>query len=136
MVRSVTRMVLLPPLVCLLALGAGLERAKQPPKCKVIPLHSRAEIRAATVFSGTVVSFLFPKERTESGARPRLYAARVAVKRVFKGGRGLRGRSVVVGGLGNPKICVSRPRLGDARFSGNGRSNGSSSLYLIDMVFF
>ena len=112
-------MVLLPPLVCLLALGAGLERAKQPPKCKVIPLQSRAEIRAATVFSGTVVSFLFPKEqrKSESGARPRLYAARVAVKRVFKGGRGLRGRSVVVGGLGNPKICVSRPRLGDARIS-------------------
>ena len=107
-----TTALLLPPLVCLLALGAGLEEAKQPPKCKVIPLQSRAEIRAATVFSGTVVSFLFPKER-----RYRLYAARVAVKRVFRGDRGLRGRSVVVGGLGNPKICVSRPRLGDARNS-------------------
>ena len=109
MVRSVAL------LVCLLALGAEFKEAKQPPKCKVIPLHSRAEIRAATVFSGTVVSFLFPKERP---LRPhRLYAARVAVKRVFRGDRGLRGRSVVVGGLGNPKICVSRPRLGDARIS-------------------
>ena len=121
MVRSATTTALLPPLVCLLALGAGLERAKQP-KCKVIPLQSRAEIRAAAVFSGTVVSFLFPKEQRESeeGQRPlrnQLYAARVVVKRVFKGDRGLRGRSVVVGGLGNPKICISRPRLGDARIS-------------------
>ena len=44
------------------------------------------------------------------------YAARVVVKRVFKGGGGLRsGSRVVIDGLGNPNICVSRPRLGDAR---------------------
>ena len=117
---------------------------------KVVPLKSRSAIEAGTVFSGTVVSFLFRKRRgggggdfletpsrkgfpgtpsrehlpgkfPEKGPAPprpqRQYAARVVVKRVFKGGGGdLRGGGrVVVDGLGNPNICVSRPRLGDAR---------------------
>jgi hypothetical protein len=47
---------------------------------------------------------------------PVTYAAKVTVKRVFRGeGRNLEGREVVVEGLGNRKICVSRPKIGDTR---------------------
>ena len=109
-VRSVTLLALL--LFVGFCAAEHREESKQP--CKVIPLKSRTGIRAGTVFSGTVVSFLFPKR---TGRRPRQYAARVVVKRVFQGDRGLRGGSVIVEGLGNPNICVSRPRLGDARIS-------------------
>ena len=127
MVRPAPSLTLLPLFVVFLTLCPVSAVAEHEEPCKVIPLKSRAEIRAGTVFSGTVVSFLFRKraggdDSSGSGHRlqlpPRQYAARVVVKRVFKGDhRGLRGRSVIVEGLGNPKICVSRPRLGDARIS-------------------
>ena len=51
------RLVTLLPLFLGFLVSCFEEVTKQP--CKVIPLKSRAEIRAGTVFTGTVVSFLF-----------------------------------------------------------------------------
>ena len=45
----------------------------------------------------------------------RRYAAKVMVKRVFRGDKDVQGRNVVVEGLGNLNFCVSRPRLQDTR---------------------
>ena len=47
---------------------------------------------------------------------PVTYASKVMVKRVFRGDKDrFEARSVIVEGLGNPKICVSRPKIGDTR---------------------
>lgn len=95
--------------------------------CKVIPLKNRAVIGAGAIFSGSVLSFLVPrrssgrkhpggKYRDRNAGRPRIFGAKVIVKRVFRGDKDrLQGKEVIVEGLGNPKICVSRPRLGDTR---------------------
>ena len=47
---------------------------------------------------------------------PMTYAAKVTVKRVFRGDKKrFEARTVILEGLGNPKICVSRPKIGDTR---------------------
>jgi hypothetical protein len=47
---------------------------------------------------------------------PVTYAAKITVKRVFRGERDrFKAGSVVIEGFGNPKICVSRPKIGDTR---------------------
>ena len=82
-------------------------------KCKIIPLSVRDSIKADVVFSGTVVSFLI---RRGPRVYPRTYAAKVKVKTVFRNGDIVTsGDEVIVEGLGNPKICVSRPMIGDSR---------------------
>ena len=43
------------------------------------------------------------------------FGARVEVKRVFRGRSDLGGQIVLVGNFGNPKICVSRAKIGDTR---------------------
>ena len=45
----------------------------------------------------------------------RQFAAKVTVKRIFRGNADLQGHMVVVAGLGNLNLCVSRPRIGDTR---------------------
>ena len=83
--------------------------------CKIIPLSSRSSIKAETIFSGTVMSFFISRDSTMQNVKPKVFAARVKVKRVFRGQKSLQGKFVVVEGLGNPRICISRPRLGDTR---------------------
>jgi len=47
---------------------------------------------------------------------PVTYAARISVKRVFRGDKDrFKSGSIILEGLGNPKICVSRPKIGDTR---------------------
>ena len=47
---------------------------------------------------------------------PVTYAAKISVKRVFRGDRDrFKSGTVILEGLGNPKICVSRPKIGDTR---------------------
>ena len=47
---------------------------------------------------------------------PVTYAARISVKRVFRGDRDrFKSGAIILEGLGNPKICVSRPKIGDTR---------------------
>ena len=116
---------LLRQLVWLLVLSAICETAAK--KCKVIPLKSRKVIRADTVFTGTVLSYLVRRKFGGGSGRRRVFpghAARVMVKSVFRspeaesGGKQSvlrQGDQVIVEGLGNPKICVSRPRIGDTR---------------------
>ena len=114
-------------LFLLLVLGllqAGHADASKPrPSCKVIPLKTRSVIRADTIFSGSVLSFFVRREPPHPGSSsrqkkkiPKMFGAKVIVKRVFRGDKErLQGKEVLIEGLGNPKICVSRPRLGDTR---------------------
>ena len=47
---------------------------------------------------------------------PVTYAAKIIVKRMFRGDKDrFKAEAVIVEGLGNPKICVSRPKIGDTR---------------------
>ena len=67
--RSVTS--LLPLFLGFLASCAAAAAEHEP--CKVIPLKSRAEIRAGTVFTGTVVSFLFRRRGNGDFSGPVYY---------------------------------------------------------------
>ena len=83
-------------------------------KCKVIPLKARPFIKAETIFSGTVKSFLIPRSDIKRTKR-RTFGAKVKIKRVYRGNQDLQGQTVVVDGLGNPNICVSRPKPKDTK---------------------
>ena len=77
--------------------------------CKLVPLKIRRVIRAQTIFTGIVRSVY----RQPPGYR--FLSAKVRVKTVYRGDPGLEGQTVVVDGLGNPKICVSRCPANAAR---------------------
>jgi hypothetical protein len=44
-----------------------------------------------------------------------IFAAKIAIKRVFRGFSGLQSQEVIVENLGNPRICLSTPKIGDTR---------------------
>ena len=73
-------------------------------------------------FSSIDIVLLSPGNEVDSPVikgpwhQPVTYASKVLVKRVFRGEKKrFEARSVIVEGLGNPKICVSRPKIGDTR---------------------
>ena len=109
-----------------------IRRLEKPKTCKIIPLASRKVIKADAVFSATVLSLLLQRQRPPPIRIRRMkkkkrrkrkkrttWAAKVVVKRVFDIGQRADafhvGQEVIVEGLGNPKICVSRPTIGDTR---------------------
>ena len=78
--------------------------------CKVVPLKARRVIKAQTIFTGVVKSV-----HASSGGH-KFLSAKVRVKKVYRGDAArLEGQTVVVDGLGNPKICVSRCPVNGAR---------------------
>ena len=84
-------------------------------KCKVIPLKSRLAIKANVIFSGTVSSYLIRKRRRGSNKWMPMFGAKVKIKKVYRGNLNLQGQVAIIEGLGNPKICLSKPRIGDRR---------------------
>ena len=44
-----------------------------------------------------------------------LYSAKVEIKRIFRGPEGIHRHKVIVENLGNPRICISNPKVGDTR---------------------
>ena len=45
----------------------------------------------------------------------KIFAAKVFVRRVFKGPKLLQDKFVIVENLGNPRICMSKPKVKDTR---------------------
>ena len=78
-------------------------------KCEVAPLSAISKIPCDTILSGTVKSFFL---RGLEGA----FARKVKVRRMFRGGKGLEGRMVMVEGFGSKHVGKSTPRLGDTNF--------------------
>ena len=63
------------------------------------------------LFPGTVIESLqrkFPQNQ-------KIFAAKVFVRRVFKGPKLLQDKFVIVENLGNPRICMSKPKVKDTR---------------------
>lgn len=108
------------PLLLVLAAAAACHGAPGPTggtrggRCRIIPLQARRRVKAGTVLVGAVQS-LFVRRDPSDGLVA--FAAKVRVGGVLRDASGgLRpGDLVVVGGLANPKICASRPRIGDRR---------------------
>lgn len=94
-------------------------------RCKIIPLQNRKTLKANRIFSGTVLSLFMTKRMVRKPIR----AARVVVKRIFRGQDFSVGDQVVIKGLWNPKICFSQPEIGDTMiFFVNSNSMLKSSL--------
>ena len=82
-------------------------------KCKIVPLKHRSRINADTVFAGRVGSYLVMNKVDLNGkAKPWIFAAKVRIKRVFKNQEISKGQSVLVEGLGNPRLSSSKPKIG------------------------
>ena len=109
-------------LVLLSLLSAACSRHRR--RCRVVPLPRRRSVRAGVVFAGRVRS-LFVRSRS-LGLEEELeaFAARVEVGEIFRGKEFLvtdhddgldQNLTAIVEGLSNPRICVSRPRIGQER---------------------
>ena len=97
-----------------------VEDSFQKKSCKVVPLKARAFIKAKIIFSGTVISIIndgkYSSRRHVFGSKKHhpgknIFAAKVVIKRVFRGPLALKNRMVIVENLGNPRICMANPQV-------------------------
>ena len=97
-----------------------VEDSFQKKSCKVVPLKARTSIKAKIIFSGTVISIIkdgkYSSQRHIFGSKKHhhgknIFAAKVVIKRVFRGPLALKNRMVIVENLGNPRICMANPQV-------------------------
>ena len=97
-----------------------VEDSFQKKSCKVVPLKARTFIKAKIIFSGTVISIIkdgkYSSQRHIFGSKKHhpgknIFAAKVVIKRVFRGPLALKNRMVIVENLGNPRICMANPKV-------------------------
>ena len=97
-----------------------VEDSFQKKSCKVVPLKARTFIKAKIIFSGTVISIIndgkYSSERHIFGRKKHqpgknIFAAKIVIKRVFRGPLALKNRMVIVENLGNPRICMANPQV-------------------------
>ena len=97
-----------------------VEDSFQKKSCKVVPLKARTFIKAKIIFSGTVISIIndgkYSSQRHVFGSKKHhpgknIFAAKVVIKRVFRGPLALKNRMVIVENLGNPRICMANPQV-------------------------
>ena len=99
--------------------------------CKVVPLKARPVIKAKIIFSGTVTELIdgkFPRRK--------IFAAKVLIKRVFRGPTALENRIAVVENLGNPRICVANPKVNKELFYSIYNIVPYHMFYTMKIIFF
>ena len=107
-------------LVFLILCVLFVEDSNQKKSCKVVPLKARPFIKAKIIFSGKVISIIndgkYFSQRHIFGSKKHhpgknFFAAKVVIKRVFRGPLALKNRMVIVENLGNPRICMANPQV-------------------------
>ena len=105
-------------LVFLILCVLFVEDSNQKKSCKVVPLKARPFIKAKIIFSGKVISIINVGKYSRRNVfgrkkypRKNIFAAKVVIKRVFRGPLALKSRVVIVENLGNPRICMANPKV-------------------------